>query len=173
MELILSLFHQMYAYAEKFELYEKDYSVHVKIKKAEDDEHGVPFSDDELAILWQHKNDPVVEFLLIICYSGYRIKAYETIEANLEQKYFRGGVKTNARKDRIVPIHSGIYTLMKHHIKKQEAILDITPGTFRNKMYETLERIGMQRHTPHDARHTFSMLCSDTLVTILSKEPRK
>ena len=26
-------------------------------------------------------------------------------------------------------------------------------------MYETLEHIGIQRHTPHDARHTFSMLC--------------
>ena len=74
LELILSLFHQMYAYAEKFELCEKDYSVHVKIKKAEDDEHGVPFSEDELAILWQHKEDPVVEFLLIMCYSGYLSK---------------------------------------------------------------------------------------------------
>ncbi|EOS34215.1 hypothetical protein C808_05276, partial [Lachnospiraceae bacterium M18-1] len=106
-----------------------------------------------------HKNDPVVEFLLIMCYSGYRIKAYESIEVNLEQKYFRGGVKTNAGKDRIVPIHSGIYALVKRRIKNQDAILDITPGTFRNRMYETLEQIGMQRHTPHDARHTFSMLC--------------
>ena len=159
LELILSLFHQMYAYAEKFELCEKDYSVHVKIKKAEDDEHGVPFSEDELAILWQYKEDPVVEFLLIMCYSGYRIKAYETIEVNLKEKYFLGGVKTDAGKDRIVPIHSGIYALVKRRTKNQDAILDITPGTFRNRMYETLEQIGMQRHTPHDARHTFSMLC--------------
>lgn len=35
LELILSLFHQMYAYAEKFELCKKDYSVHVRIKKAD------------------------------------------------------------------------------------------------------------------------------------------
>ena len=43
---------------------------------------------------------------LIMCYSGYRIKAYETIEVNLKEKYFRGGVKTDAGKDRIVPIRA-------------------------------------------------------------------
>ena len=32
--------------------------------------HGIPFSEDELAILWKHKNDPIVEFLLIMCYSA-------------------------------------------------------------------------------------------------------
>ncbi|MCI9441322.1 MAG: integrase [Ruminococcus sp.] len=159
LELILSLFHQMYAYAEKFELCEKDYSVHVRIKKSEDDEHGIPFSEDELAVLWQHKADSVVEFILIMCYSGYRIKAYETIEINLKEKYFKGGVKTDAGKKRFVPIHSGIYKLVEHRIKNQGKLLDITPNTFRQKMYETLEQIGLPKHTPHDTRHTFSMLC--------------
>lgn len=159
LELILSLFHQMYAYAEKFELCEKDYSVHVRIKKVDDDEHGIPFSEEELAVLWKNKEDPIVEFILIMCYSGYRIKAYETIEVNLKEKYFKGGIKTDAGKDRLVPIHSSIYPLAKRRIKKSGKILDATPGTFRNKMYDTLERLGIQRHTPHDARHTFSMLC--------------
>lgn len=44
-------------------------------------------------------------------------------------------------------------------MKEQENLLGMTPNTFRQKMYETLERIGIQRHTPHDTRHTFSMLC--------------
>lgn len=159
LELILSLFHQMYSYAEKYELCEKDYSVHVRIKKVDDDEHGIPFSEEELAVLWKNKEDPIVEFILIMCYSGYRIKAYETIEVNLKEKYFKGGIKTDAGKDRLVPIHSSIYPLVKRRIKKYGKILDVTPGTFRIKMYEILEQLGIQRHTPHDARHTFSMLC--------------
>lgn len=159
LELILSLFHQMYAYAEKFELCEKDYSVHVKIKKAEDDEHGVPFSEEELKILWENKKDPTVEFILIMCYSGYRIKAYETIEVDLKNGYFRGGVKTEAGKDRIVPIHSQIYPLVKNRIKKYGRILNVKTQFFRSQMYKTLDQIGIQKHTPHDARHTFSMLC--------------
>lgn len=159
LELIVSLFHQMYAYAEKYELCEKDYSVHVKIKKEEDDEHGVPFSDEELMILWQHQTDPVVEFILIMCYSGYRITAYETLEVNLKEKYFKGGIKTDAGKDRIVPIHSSIYSLVKRRIEEYGKLLNVTPYTFRNKMYGALELLGIQKHTPHDARHTFSMLC--------------
>lgn len=159
LELIVSLFHQMYAYAEKYELCEKDYSVHVKIKREDDDEHGIPFSDKELTVLWQHQTAPVVEFILIMCYSGYRIKAYETLEVNLKEKYFKGGTKTDAGKERIVPIHSSIYPLVKRRIKKYGKILDVSSGTFRNRMYSSLELLGIQRHTPHDARHTFSMLC--------------
>ena len=49
--------------------------------------------------------------------------------------------------------------MLKRRIKNQEVILDVTSRVFRNRMYQTLERIRMQRHTPHDARHTFSMLC--------------
>ena len=26
-------------------------------------------------------------------------------------------------------------------------------------MYETLDLLGIEKHTPHDCRHTFSMLC--------------
>lgn len=26
-------------------------------------------------------------------------------------------------------------------------------------MYETLDALGIEKHTPHDCRHTFSMLC--------------
>lgn len=159
LELIVSLFHQMYAYAEKYELCEKDYSVHVRIKKADDDEHGVPFSEEELKILWDNQKDPIVEFILIMCYSGYRITAYETIEVNLKEKYFRGGIKTSAGKDRIVPIHSGIYDMVKRRIKKTGILMDVKSQPFRNQMYDTLERIGIQKHTPHDTRHTFSMLC--------------
>ena len=159
LELIVSLLHQMYAYAEKYELCEKDYSVHVRVKTPDDNESGIPFSEEELKILWENKKDPIVEFILIMCYSGYRIKAYETIEVNLTEKYFKGGVKTDAGKDRIVPIHSGIYPLVKRRIKEYGKILDVTSDTFRSKMYRVLERVNIQKHTPHDARHTFSMLC--------------
>ena len=40
-ELILSLLHQMYAFAEIYELADKDYSAHLQIKKEEDDEHAL------------------------------------------------------------------------------------------------------------------------------------
>ena len=97
--------------------------------------------------------------ILIMCYSGFRITAYKTLKIDLKDRYFKGGVKTAAGKDRIVPIHSGIYDLVKHRTRRKRPLLDIPVPRFRTAMYETLERLGMARHTPHDCRHTFSALC--------------
>ena len=58
---------------EIYELCDKDYSVHVRINTEDDDEHGVPFTDDEMKILWENKENDVIQMLLIMCYSGFRI----------------------------------------------------------------------------------------------------
>lgn len=158
LELIVSLLRQMYEYALIYELVDKDYSAAVKIKIRDDDEHGEPFSEDDLKTLWKHKQDPVVEMLLIMCYSGYRIAAYKTLTVNLNEQYFQGGVKTAAGKNRIVPIHSAIMPLVEHRVKTNGYLMrDV--GAFRQNMYSILEALGIKKHTPHDCRHTFSALC--------------
>lgn len=159
LELIMVLYHQIYRYAIKNDLCEKDYSQFITIGIKDDDEHGIPFSDEELSILWKSKGDPIVEMLLIMCYSGFRISAYKTLKIDLKQGYFQGGIKTAAGKDRIVPIHSGIYDLVQNRLKRSDTLLDTTVNTFRKTMYNTLKKIGIKKHTPHDCRHTFSRLC--------------
>lgn len=159
LELILSLFRQMYQYAIAYEIVDKDCSTALRINTPEDDEHGEPFTDADLQILWQHADNPIVEMILIMCYSGFRISAYKTLEVNLKEKYFKGGVKTAAGKNRIVPIHSGIYHLVCRRIKRDGKMLIQKTGDFRRNMYATLREIGVERHTPHDCRHTFSRLC--------------
>ena len=159
MMLIVNLLHQMYNYAEIYELCDKDYSRHIKINSEDDTEHGKPFTENDLRILWTHKDNEVVEFLLIMCYSGYRISAYKTLKVDLIKKYFRGGVKTAAGKDRIVPIHSSIAPLVKNRLKRSTTLLTDSPHDYRLKMYETLKELGISHHTPHDCRHTFSKLC--------------
>ena len=163
--LIKTLYNQMYRYAEANDLCEKNYALYLKMNTLDDTEHGIPFSDDELRILWNNQSDPVIEFLLIMCYSGFRISAYLTLEINLQEQYFKGGIKTAAGKDRIVPIHSAILPLVRRRLKEYGEILPLTPGCFRNKMYDALDRLGMERHTPHDCRHTFSRLCEKYKVS--------
>lgn len=159
LELIMTLFHQMYAYAEANDLIDKDYSKFVKINKEDDDEHGEPFTDEDLRVLWKNKDDEVVEMLLIMCYSGFRISAYKNMKTCLEDAYFQGGVKTAAGKDRIVPIHSAILPLVDKRLKRLGKYLPESPTTFRKTMYAKLKELGINHHTPHDCRHTFSMLC--------------
>lgn len=159
LELIVSLFHQMYEYATIYELVDKDYSAAVKIKIRDDCEHGAPFTLEELASLWEHRENPTAEMLLVMCYSGYRITAYKTLEVNLEERFFRGGVKTTSGKNRIVPIHPCIQTMVERRISAYGCLLPCSVPAFREDMYALLEELGIPRHTPHGCRHTFSALC--------------
>lgn len=163
LELILTLYHQIYYYALSVDECEKDYSKFVTIRKEDDDKSGIPFLDDELKILWDHKENETAEMLLIMCYSGYRISAYKSLEINLKEWYFKGGVKTKTGRNRIVPIHTGIRSLVKRRMQKYGKIMPVSEQAFRNDMKEFISGKNFhqheQPHTPHDCRTTFSTLC--------------
>ena len=158
-ELVKALLGQMDRYAIANDICEKGYAQFTRIKIADDDEHGVPFSDSDLEILWNNKKDATVEMILIMCYSGFRISAFKDLEVNLKGLYFRGGVKTAAGKDRIVPIHSAILPLVRRRVRQYGNLLPISDQKFRSAMYSVLAELGIKKHTPHDCRHTFSRLC--------------
>lgn len=156
---IVGLMKQMYSYADLMEWCDKNWSEHVTIGESDSEEHGVAFTEQELRILWMHKDNETVELLLIMCYSGFRITAYKTITVNRSGWYFQGGIKTPAGKGRIVPIHSAIRALVETRLERDGSMLSISVNYFREKMYSVLDELGIRRHTPHDCRHTFSALC--------------
>lgn len=158
LETICSLLHQMYKYAIKHDIVEKDCSQYLQIKRPDDDEHGIPFTDKDIKTLWQHSDDETAAMLLIMIYSGFRISAYSTLEINTKEWYFKGGVKTAASKNRIVPIHTAIRPLVTRKTRKGK-LFDYTSDQFRRLMTDCLDSLGIDRHTPHDCRHTFSRLC--------------
>lgn len=173
LELIVSLYHQLYKYALENEIVEKDFSQFVVINTADDDVSGVPFTDLEIKKLWENVNLPYVDTILIYIYSGFRISEFLNIEINLEEKYFKGGVKTSAGKNRIVPIHPAIFPLVEKYDGK--TFLTISTSTYRKHFTAALENLDMiftstgLKHTPHDCRHTFSWLCDKYKVDSLSK----
>lgn len=163
----------MYRYAMENDIVEKNYSQYISINREDDNEKGEPFSQEELDILWNNRQDKIVQMILIMIYSGFRIRAFETIEINTAALYFRGGVKTAAGRERIVPIHHAILPFV---LAFPENFPNFRTNTFRaNYFYPTLERLGIaitksgKKHTPHDCRHTFSWLCDRYKVDELSK----
>lgn len=155
LELIVSLYHQMYSYSIANNICQTDYSAFVKIKIEDDDEHGVPFTDDDLKILWQHTDDEIVRITLIMCYSGHRISELKIIDVDIESKAFTGGIKTKTSKNRVVPIHSAILPLVETQLKKGK-LLPYSTTNYRNLLYAKLEELHIEKHTPHDCRHTFT-----------------
>lgn len=109
---ILTLFKQMYKYAVYSEIVTENKALYVHVNADNDTEHGTPFSDQEMQVLWNNTDDPEVQLILIMCYSGWRIGEVLKLTTNLEEKYFQGGIKTKAGKNRIVPIHPAIYHLL-------------------------------------------------------------
>ena len=162
-ELIVTLFKQMYKYAIMYEICSENKAQYVSVNRPEDDEQGQPFTEEDLKTLWAHKEDEGAAMILIMCYSGFRISAYKTMAVNLEERYFQGGVKTAAGKNRIVPIHSAILPLVKTRMEKYGSLLPMSLTGFRKKYFdvilEDLSLTGLPKHTPHDCRHTFSTLC--------------
>ena len=163
LSIILTLFKQMYKYAVYAEIVSENKAQYVKIKIGDDTEHGTPFSDEELQILWRNTDDPEVQLILIMCYSGWRIGEIPNLKIDFKENYYQGGSKTKAGKDRIVPIHPAVYDFVRSKMQSQGKLLMYTQKHHRDKFfYPTLERlniVGNPKHTPHDCRHTFSMLC--------------
>lgn len=176
LELIVSLFKGMYAYAIQNDIVEKDYSQFVTINIPDDDERGVPFSQEAIDILWRHSDREDVGTILLMIYTGFRITAYKTIIYNELEQYFQGGVKTAAGKNRIVPLHPAIQKFAKTFATEYfSGNKNFSAHACRTNFHLTLESLGLSmsnagtKHTPHDCRHTFSWLCDKYGVDDLSK----
>lgn len=166
---IVTLFNQLYKYAIYADIVTENKAMYVKNNSLDDVEHGTPFTEKELKILWENCDDYDVQLVLIMCYSGWRIGELKELEINLKERYFFGGSKTNAGKDRLVPIHPIIYPYVASRMKKYNTLLPVKVEKYRRAFfYPLLERlniVGDPKHTPHDCRHTFSALCEKYKVS--------
>lgn len=161
-EHLLSFLKQIFGYAVTAGYLDKSPAAGLRINIPDDDEKGVPFTDSELALLWRHADDPTIEMLLILSYSGWRIAEVFTLSVDLEKACYTGGIKTQAGKNRLVPIHSSILPLVARRMERFGCLLPMTAQQYRVEMRDRLEALGILGdpiHTPHDCRHTFSRLC--------------
>lgn len=180
---IKSLFNLMLDYALEYEIVEKNYartftlSEDIKEEKNNAQQPHIPFTDEEMKILWDNVDKKTyVDVLLIQCYSGWRPQELGLIElkdVDLENWTFIGGMKTDAGENRMVPIHPIIRPLVER--KYKEAVsLDSEylfnrmerPGN-KKKMKFTyyaywayfeniIEELKLNpQHRPHDARKHF------------------
>jgi integrase len=82
-----------------------------------------------------------------------------TENVNLEQCIIKGGTKTKAGKNRLVPIHSKIFELVKARMKRGgEYLLTHDGKKLSKQQYYKFWRNVMEqikaKHTVHECRHT-------------------
>ena len=173
---IKSLFNMMYKYAVAHDIVEKDYASVMfangnPIKRSRTKE-VVPFSQEEIFLLWDNlDNIAFADMILIGIYSGWRpqeLAILKVADINLEAGTMLGGLKTDAGKNRIVPIHPLIKPLIENRIKEATAMqseflfndANGQQGTYMTydkyrKRFEKVMKYLKLTHRPHETRHTF------------------
>ena len=154
----------------------KSYAVKLKTSKANKTPVEI-FSNDDIKILFENDDVPLVDTILILIYTGMRISELLTLnkfQVNLNEMVIVGGLKTDAGRDRIIPIHPKIQNyIIRHYESCQNKLIEhdgkpYTSRYYRKKYYEVLESLGIRKISPHKARHTFfslmSLYCKDSKV---------
>jgi integrase len=164
--LFKGLFAHLYAYALKNDITEKDYSQYVEIPAPQAaKEKKKPYSAEDIKKLWENKDAPFADLLLILLYTGMRISELllmETKNVFIDGGYMVGGLKTEAGKNRIIPIHADIMPLVKARYNPDKKYLfsakrggKIQYAYFFNEYFVPLMKELKIDHTLHETRHTF------------------
>ena len=162
-----SMYNMMYKFAIKHEITDKNYAIYCDVPSEEKKLERKLFSKEEINKLWENINIPFVDMILINIYSGLRpreLVELKNTDVDLKNKVMQGGLKTKAGKNRIIPIHNDIYTLVvNRYNEKNERLCTkenncaMTYDDYRNRFRKIMQKLEMQ-HKPHDTRHTFITL---------------
>jgi len=119
---VFQIIRSTYEYCYSRGLCSRNPALYLKMPETRPVKHIEDFTDQELKILWNHADRPVTRMILVMCYSGFRIEAYTSLQVHLKEGYFQGGVKTDSSKDRIVPIHSLIRSFVEETVARDQGI---------------------------------------------------
>ena len=164
------LFNQLYAYALKYDICNKDYSTYVDVVKYKDrnpNKHDRnKFSKEEVERVWTMKDDPYYQIVLMLLYNGCRISEFLDLKkenVHLEEQYFdviasktENGLRKVPIPDKLLPFYQEWYD--RH--PECEYLLSTPDGkhflyrNYKDSYYTTImEQIGI-KWSPHCTRHT-------------------
>lgn len=165
---IKALLTQLFDHAMENNIVDRNYAAMVKIPKMDAGKRR-PFSDLEFAQLekgWA--NAPGGDACLVLCYTGFRVSEFcqlTKFSYDPVNKTLSGGIKTEAGRDRIVPVHPKILPIVERWYRECRGPLYARPDgkaynkdTFAKGVWGPCMRsLGLPDDlTPHSARHTFA-----------------
>lgn len=165
-KIIRALMNQLFKFAMKNDIVEKQYSQYVDVGVNEGKVNRTPFTKEEIKLLF--KNVDKLEFVdsvLIMIFTCMRVGEMldiRTENVHLDERYMVGGLKTNAGKNRIIPINRKIEPFIrKYYNPNNEFLIMNSQGRQmgysnyrREKFDNVMEKLELGKHSPHDCRHT-------------------
>lgn len=123
------------------------------------------YDDKEIEILFNNQDNEIVKTILIHICTGLRpnelfVTKLENI--HLSENYMITGSKTEAGKNRIIPLHPKIKPIIKYFYDKgteypfTTIINEFNYGKYVRQFNQIIKDLNINtEHTPYDARHTF------------------
>ena len=173
LKLIKTITGQLFKYAMKIDVIDKNYCDFISLPRHKNVIERKVFTDEEIAVLWNNlEKIDYVDVILILIYTGMRINELLNLKKNsidFVNCTLTGGSKTEAGKNRVIPIHSKILPLIKNRMNNRTEYLIpnrtqsncIQYDDFRTHVFvPMMTELGMN-HTLHDTRHTFATMITD------------
>lgn len=163
------LFNQLYQYAEENDIPVKNYSKFVDLNTKEPESKRKPFNKIEIQLLFNKIDiNDFIDTILIMIFTGLRISELLLIEnsnVNIKNRTMKGGIKTDAGKDRIIPINKKILPFITKRYDEGHKFLitdsdgnQITYNSYYSDIWKPIMEELRLDHLPHDCRHTFVTL---------------
>ena len=158
------------AYAMERDIIGKDYTKYLDIPSVGAKKKRDALNDMQLARLKELAQGgfPWADTALMLCYTGFRVSEFLSLTRfsyNVKEDYLQGGLKTDAGKNRIVPVHPVIAPYLRRWLDRGgERIIcgedggPVSSQVYREKFSRVAEEIGVPEVTPHWCRHTFATL---------------
>ncbi len=172
-EKIKQLCSQLCKQAMQDEIINRNFGEFIKLEREEKKEKEI-FTTAEIERL-KENDSKTARIILTLIYTGFRINELFEIrreDVHLEENYIVGGKKTEAGRNRIVPINASIRPYIEDWHKSVNLYLvtsttgkQIDDKNFRNReYYPLLEQLNIKRKNPHCTRHTFATMMSSAGV---------
>lgn len=124
----------------------------------------IPYSDEEIDVLWQHTDDDIIKLILIYIYTGVRCNELLTLQKenlHINEQYFEIKKSKTVSGIRLVPIADVIVPFFEYFSSRSKSKWVFTAekgGRLQDNWYRSLQASALKalnmKHTTHEARHT-------------------
>lgn len=141
----------------------KGYGSLLDLEYEKSEKQRTPYTYEDIETIWGHEGNLIADIQLILLYTGMRIEELLFLDIksiNIKDEYWICGLKTEAGKNRIIPIHHEILPIIKRYYNKHNEYLFMMDNGERlyydkyRELYKDFMRQIDLNYTTHETRYT-------------------